>query len=78
LSLVRFDTNDYSVPLRFCHRRVTVRAGVDTVQIECEGAVAAEHRRSWGRHRTIFDPIPYLAVLERKPGALDFARPLAE
>jgi transposase len=78
LSLVRFDTNDYSVPVRFGHRRATVRSGVDTVRIECEGVFAAEHRRCWGRHRTNFDPIHYLALLERKPGALDDARPLAD
>jgi transposase len=78
LSLVRFDTNDYSVPVGFGHRRVTVRASVDTIRIECEGTVAAEHPRCWNRHRTIFNPIHYLALLERKPGALDFARPLAE
>jgi transposase len=78
LSLVRFDTNDYSVPVKFGHHRVTVRASVDTVRIECEGALAAEHLRCWDRHRTIFNPIHYLALLERKPGALDFARPLAE
>lgn len=76
LSLVRFDTNDYSVPVAFGHRRVTVRAGADTVRIECDGNVVAQHARCWERHRTIFDPIHYLALLERKPGALDFARPL--
>jgi hypothetical protein len=35
------------------------------------------HRRCWARHRTLFDPIHYLALLERKPGALDYARPLS-
>jgi len=77
LSLVRFDTNDYSVPVEQAHRRVTVRAGVDTVRIESQGRTVAVHRRCWDRHRTIFDPLHYLALLERKPGALDFARPLA-
>jgi transposase len=77
LSLVRFDANDYSVPVAFGHRRVTVRAGVDAVWIECEGNVVAQHARCWERHRTIFEPVHYLPLLERKPGALDFARPLA-
>ena len=36
----------------------------------------AEHRRRWGRERVSFDPVHYLALLERKPGALDHARPL--
>ena len=37
----------------------------------------AEHRRLWGREGVSFDPVHYLALLERKPGALDHARPLA-
>jgi hypothetical protein len=58
------------------HRRVAVRADVDWVQIECEGPVAAEYARRWERHCTIFEPIHYMGLLERKPDALDFARPL--
>jgi hypothetical protein len=76
LSLVRFDTNDYSVPDRYAHRRVTMRAGIDAIRIECDGQSIAEHARDWGRHQTVFHWAHYLGVLERKPGALDFARPL--
>ncbi len=36
----------------------------------------ARHPRHWGKERTTFDPLHYLALLERKPGAIDFARPL--
>jgi hypothetical protein len=39
--------------------------------------VVAEHRRSWGKEGTFFDPRHYLPLLERKPGSLDYARPLA-
>jgi hypothetical protein len=78
LSLVRFDTNDYSVPVRYGHRRVIVCASVATIRIKCAGILVAEHPRCWDRHRTIFNQIHYLALLERKPGALNFARPLAE
>lgn len=76
LSLVRFDTNDYSVPDRYAHQRVTLRAGIEAIRIECNGQVIAEHGRDWGRHQTVFHWIHYLGVLERKPGALDCARPL--
>jgi hypothetical protein len=37
----------------------------------------ATHRRCWKKERTIFDPGHYFALLERKPGALDYALPLA-
>jgi transposase len=76
LSLVRFDTNDYSVPTTYAHRRVTVIGTVDTVRIAVGGRVVAVHRRSWGREGVTYDPVHYLALLERKPGALDFAAPL--
>jgi transposase len=76
LSLVRFDTNSYSVPVRYAHQRVTLRAGIETLRIECDGRRIAEHRREWGRHQTVFDWVHYLRLLEHKPGALDYARPL--
>jgi transposase len=76
LSLVRFDTNDYSVPTQFAHRRVTAVGTIDTVRIAVGDRVVATHRRSWGREGVSYDPVHYLALLERKPGALDFAAPL--
>ncbi|MDP9340624.1 MAG: hypothetical protein M3Q23_00655 [Actinomycetota bacterium] len=38
----------------------------------------ATHPRSWDKEQTTFDPRHYLALLERKPGALDVARPLQD
>src|SRR3954451_496376 len=76
LSLVRFDTNDYSVPTEYAHRAVTVVAGVADVRIVAGDLTVARHPRDWGRHRVTYDPIHYQALLERKPGALDFAAPL--
>jgi transposase len=76
LSLVRFDGNDYSVPTDHAHQAVTVVGGIDEVRLVVGGLVVARHRRCWGKEQTCFDPVHYLALLERKPGALDFARPL--
>jgi len=75
-SLVRFDTNDYSVPVEYGHRPVVLKASVETVFIYHGGKEIARHQRCWGRERQIFDPLHYLALLERKPGSLDHARPL--
>jgi transposase len=77
LSLVSFDANQYSVPTEFAHHPVTVVASVDTVRVVAGDRTAAVHRRCWGREQVTYDPVHYLAVLERKPGALDFAAPLA-
>jgi transposase len=76
LSLVRFDTNDYSVPTSYAHHRVLVTGTIDTVRIVAGDRVVASHRRRWDREQVTYDPVHYLALLERKPGALDFARPL--
>ena len=76
LSLVSFDANQYSVPTEFAHHRVTVVASVDTVRVVAGDRVAAVHPRCWNREQVFYDPVHYLAVLERKPGALDFAAPL--
>ena len=68
LSLVRYRGNDYSVPVAHGHREVVVRGYVEEVVIGCGAAVIARHRRSYGHAD---------ALLERKPGALDQAAPLA-
>ena len=75
-SLVRFDTNDYSVPVKYAHRKLVVVATVEEVRLVYEDRLVARHRRSWQRERTFFEPIHYLALLERKPGGFDYARPL--
>ena len=77
LSLVRYRGNDYSVPTAYGHREVLVRGYVHEVVISCGAEVIARHRRSWEREDFIFDPLHYLALIERKPNALDQAAPLA-
>lgn len=75
-SLVRFDRNEYSVPVRYGHRKLLVVATVEEVRLVYGDRLVARHRRCWGRERTFFEPIHYLALLERKPGGFDYARPL--
>jgi len=78
LSLVRFDSNDYSVPVRHAHRTVVVKGYVDAVRICQRDAVIAEHPRLWCKEAIAFEPLHYLELLERKPGALDHAKPLKD
>ena len=54
-----------------------VRGYVDEVVISCGAEVIARHIRSYEREDFVFDPLHYLALLERKTGALDQAAPLA-
>ncbi len=76
LSLVRFDDNDYSVPVAYAHHAVVVKGGCDEVAICHHQQEVARHRRIWQREQVCFEPLHYLSLLERKPGALDQARPL--
>ena len=77
-ALVRYKTNDYSVPVAYGHRDVWVRGYVDRVVIGCAGDVIARHPRCYEREDMIFDPVHYLPLLEKKINALDQAAPLAE
>jgi hypothetical protein len=76
LSLVRFDDNDYSVPVAYAHRPIVVKGFRDRVELCHKGQVIATHERSWAKEQIHFEPVHYLALLERKPGAFEFARPL--
>jgi len=78
LSLVRYRNNDYSVPVAYGHREVLVKAYVDRVEIHCGSACIAKHERSYDKADFIFDPLHYLALIERKVNALDQAAPLVD
>ena len=69
LSLVRYRANDYSVPTRYGHRQVLLEGYVDEIVICCGSEEIARHRRSYEREELIFDPLHYLALLERKTNA---------
>jgi len=77
LSLVRYRSNDYSVPTQYGHRQVWVKGYVHEVVIACASEVIARHERSYEREAVVFDPLHYLALLEQKTRALDQAAPLA-
>ena len=77
-ALVRFDTNDYSVPTAYAYHDLLVKGYVDRVQVCCAEAVIAQHKRCWGREQEVLEPAHYLALLLRKPGALDYGRPFAD
>lgn len=68
---VRFDTNRYSVPRRWAFTTVTVKAYVDRIDVVSADCVIASHRRSYARDEWIVEPCHYLAILGRRPAALD-------
>jgi hypothetical protein len=82
--LVHLDRNRYSVPASFANRPVSVRVYPERILVVAEGQVVCEHRRVFARSHerksttTVFDWRHYLAVIQRKPGALRNGAPFAE
>ena len=81
--LVHLERNRYSVPASFANRPISLRVYPERVVIVAEGQVLCEHRRIIERsHRshgqTVYDWRHYLAVVQRKPGALRNGAPFAD
>lgn len=74
---MRYQTNDYSVPVAYGHQDVWIRGYIGEVVIGCRGEVIARHPRSYAREDVVFDPIHYLGLIEQKINAFDQAAPLA-
>ncbi|MBO0836645.1 MAG: IS21 family transposase [Actinobacteria bacterium] len=53
---ITLDTNRYSVPATYAHRRLTVKAYPDRVCIYFDTELIARHKRSYARHQDIEDP----------------------
>ncbi|MBX9944901.1 MAG: IS21 family transposase [Reyranella sp.] len=76
--LVRFDNNKYSVAASAVGRPVEIHAYADRIVIRQDGRTVAEHRRSFARGTTVYDPWHYVPVLARKPGALRNGAPFKD
>ncbi|HKI74467.1 MAG TPA: IS21 family transposase [Pseudomonadales bacterium] len=81
--LVVFERNRYSVPAAFANRIVSLRAYADRIVLVAEARGVAEHQRVFTRNhdsrgRTVYDWRHYLAVVQRKPGALRNGAPFTE
>ena len=81
--LITFERTRYSVPASYANRPVSLRVYADRLVVAAEGKLICEHPRVIERRhdtlgQTIFDWRHYLAVLQRKPGALRNGAPFAE
>ena len=81
--LVHFERNRYSVPASYANRPVSLRVYADRLVVAAEGQLLCEHTRIIDRRhdtsgQTVYDWRHYLAVLQRKPGALRNGAPFSE
>jgi transposase len=75
-SQATFETNRYSVPVNHARQQVTVKAYPFHVDLLDRTTLLARHPRCYGRDQDIFDPLHYLPLLEQRPGAFDYAKPM--
>ena len=73
-SLIQFETNSYSAPVRWAHHPVVVKGFVDRIELWCQQERVTVHARSYDKGQYILEPEHYLALLKTKPGSLDNAR----
>ena len=81
--LIAFERNRYSVPASFANHRVSLRVYPERIVVAAEGHILCEHARIIERShhlpgRTVYDWRHYLAVIQRKPGALRNGAPFIE
>jgi hypothetical protein len=81
--LITFERNRYSVPASFANRPVSLRVYPERLVIAAEGQTVCTHDRIIDRShrkpgRVIYDWRHYLAVIQRKPGALRNGAPFTE
>ena len=81
--LINFERNRYSVPASFANRPVSLRVYPDRLVVAAEGQILCEHPRFIDRShkhlpRITYDWRHYLAVIQRKPGALRNGAPFTE
>ena len=81
--LISFDRTRYSVPASFANRPVSLRIYPERLVVVAEGHVICTHERIIDRShrqpgRVVYDWRHYLAVVQRKPGALRNGAPFVE
>lgn len=74
----RFNTNDYSVPVSFCGKNVSVKGYAEKVEIYYKGQMLASHERCFKRHASTYKLEHYLPILERRGRAIFNAVPVRQ
>ncbi len=77
-STVRFDRNEYSVPIRFLRKTVTVKGYANKVVIICDRDTVVTYDRLMGKGKTTYMLEHYIDLLERKPRSVFQAKPVRQ
>ena len=75
---VSFKNNHYSVPPQYVGKVLTIRSYCNRLELGTGLEKVAEHERCFGKGEYILNPAHYLDMLEKRPHALPYARPLLQ
>lgn len=75
-STVRFEKNNYSVPVRYLRKSVIVKGYANEVCIYYNGEIIASFDRLYGSGKTTYRLEHYIDLLERKPRSVFQAKPV--
>lgn len=70
-AMVHFETNRYSVPIKYVGEKVTLKVSASEVEIISNSSVIAKHNRIIGKNQDSLNLDHYLELLLRKTRALD-------
>jgi len=73
---VRFQTNDYSVPIQYAYQRLTLKADPFRVRLFAGTEQVADHPRCYEKRQVIEDWRHYVSLLLKKSFAVPFASAL--
>ncbi len=76
--LVAVARNRYSVPCELAGQRVSTRLYPHRVEVASDDAIVARHARVAGQGHICYDWQHYIALVQRKPGALRNGAPFAD
>jgi len=76
--LVAIDRNRYSLPCEYAGKRVSSRLYAYHVAVAIVDKIVASHARLAGRGQVNYDWQHYIALIQRKPGALRNGAPFAD
>ena len=77
-SLIQFNNNQYSVPVGYTGRILTVKGYIHDIKIYDKQTLLAVHSRDYGTGKEHFMLEHYLKLLERKPRSVSQARPVRQ
>jgi hypothetical protein len=77
-SQVTYETVHYSVPVDDAYAQLVLRAYPFEIEVLHGERVIARHARSYVHKDEVFEPLHYLPLLEQRPGAFEYAKPLRQ